>query len=89
MTEADSPIVESALPSVRSRVIAFVGVLAGGALGSLIGYAFIQLQCDGSCAVPSGLAMWVGAFVGSLGAAVVAVLTLRTVREWTTRTPRG
>ena len=75
---------ESALPSVAARVIAFGSILAGGALGAVIGRAFVDLQCAGSCQVPEGIGMVVGSLVGSLGVAIVAVLTLRALGEWTT-----
>lgn len=79
---ADGP--ESALPSVEARVAAFVAILVGGGLGGLIGHSFIDLQCEGACTVPTGLGMLVGTLVGSVGVAVVAVLTLRAFGEWRT-----
>jgi len=74
---------ESALPSVRARVIAFASILVGGALGGASGYWFMDSQCTGSCAVPSGLGITVGTVVLSLGTAVVAVISLRALAEWT------
>ncbi|MFN8053321.1 MAG: hypothetical protein U0Q22_17900 [Acidimicrobiales bacterium] len=76
---------ESALPSVRARVIAFVSILLGGALGGAIGYWFIDLQCSGSCTVGAGFAMVAGTLVLALGGAVVAVISLRALAEWTAR----
>lgn len=73
---------ESALPSVRARVVAFASILLTGALGGWIGYWFVDLQCTGSCAVPSGLGMLVGTVVLALGAAAVAVISLRVLGEW-------
>ena len=77
------PDVESALPPVGARVAAFVGILVAGAIGGAIGYWFSELQCTGSCTVPNGLMMLVGTFVLALGAAVVAVLSLRALADWT------
>lgn len=73
---------ESALPSVRARVIAFVSILVAGALGGATGVWFMGTQCEGDCAVGTGVAMWFGTVLLSLGAAVVAVISLRTVAEW-------
>ena len=86
-TAYDAPVSdpESALPSVRARVIAFASILAAGALGGWIGYWFVQLQCTGSCTTPAGLMMVAGTFVMALGAAVVAVISLRVLAEWTAK----
>lgn len=73
---------ESALPSVRARVIAFVSILAAGALGGATGVWFMGTQCDGECSVGTGLSMWFGTVLLALGTAVVAVISLRTVAEW-------
>ncbi|NLA34257.1 MAG: hypothetical protein GX868_01045 [Actinobacteria bacterium] len=82
---APSPAItepESALPSVRARIIAFVSILAAGALGGATGVWFMGTQCDDGCTVGTGLSMWFGTVLLSLGAAVVAVISLRTVAEW-------
>ena len=73
---------ETALPSVRARVIAFVAILVTGALGGAVGYWFVILQCTGSCSVPGGIAMAIGTLCGSLGAAVVTTFALRMLPEW-------
>ncbi len=73
---------DTALPSVTARVVAFAAILAGGAAGGLIGYSFLELQCDGDCTVAAGLALVGGALVTSVGVAVVAVLSLRALVEW-------
>ncbi len=72
----------SALPSPLARVIAFVGVLIAGAAGAAIGFALVDLQCDGECAVGTGIGLLTGAVIGALGMAVVSVLVLRAVGEW-------
>jgi hypothetical protein len=59
-----------------------VTILLGGVAGGLIGYALVNVQCSGSCAVPLGLGGFVGAVVAALGTAVVAVLVLRAMGEW-------
>lgn len=72
---------QSALPSVRARVIAFTSILVCGALGGAIGYWFGDLSEEST--VVSGFLMLAGTIVFALGAAVVSVLSLRAVAEWT------
>ncbi len=72
----------SALPPVAARVVAFVVILLGGLAGGLIGYALVDVQCEGSCAVPRGLGLLVGAVACAVGMAIVAVLALRAMGEW-------
>lgn len=72
----------SALPSPFARIIAFVGILLSGLAGGLIGYALVDIQCDGSCQLATGIGLLVGAVGAAVGMAVVAVLVLRAVGEW-------
>ena len=72
----------SAIPPVAARVIAFVAILLGGLAGGLIGYALVDLQCEGDCAVARGLGLLVGAVVCAGGMAIVGVLALRAMGEW-------
>jgi hypothetical protein len=76
--------VASALPSVAARVVAFAAILVGGACGGLIGYALVDLQCQGSCSTNRGFGAVSGAAIGAIGVAVVAVLALRAMGEWKT-----
>ena len=76
----DRPL--SALPSVQARVLAFAAIVIAGVVGGLIGYGFVDLQCDGNCATPNGLGALVGAVFCAGGVAIVAVLTLRAMGEW-------
>lgn len=76
--------VDSALPSVGARVLAFLAILVGGACGGLIGFAVTDLQCTGDCATSNGIGGLVGAVLGAAGVAVVAVLALRAMGEWKT-----
>jgi hypothetical protein len=82
MSDAPVPGPESALPSVRARVAAFVAIFLGGAGGAVIGGSFTALQCDGSCSTWIGLGVWVGSLIGAVGVAVIAVLSLRALGEW-------
>lgn len=72
----------SALPSIRARVIAFVGICVAGLAGASIGYSMVGVQCSGSCAVPNGIGMLIGSLTGAAGMSVVAVLVLRALGEW-------
>lgn len=73
---------QSALPSVRARVIAFSAILVLGGLGGAIGYWFGDLSDEST--IVSGFLMLAGTLVFALGAAVVAVISLRTLAEWST-----
>jgi hypothetical protein len=80
----DGDYAPSALPSTAARVVAFVSILVGGLCGGLIGWALVDLQCEGDCGVAAGFAGLVGAVIGAAGVAVVAVLALRAMGEWRT-----
>lgn len=82
--DPDGEYAPNALPSTAARVLAFVSILVGGLCGGLIGWAFVDLQCEGDCGVAAGIAGVVGAVVGAGGVAVVAVLALRAMGEWRT-----
>lgn len=72
----------SAIPPVAARVIAFTAILLGGLAGGLIGYALVDLQCEGDCAVAKGLGLLTGAVICAAGMAIVGVLALRAMGEW-------
>lgn len=72
----------SALPPVTARIIAFVVILLGGLAGGLIGYALVDVQCEGDCGVPRGLGVLAGAVICAGGMAIVSVLALRAMGEW-------
>jgi hypothetical protein len=63
-------------------VIAFVTILLGGLAGALIGFALVDLQCDGDCSVSKGLGLLFGAGICAGGMAIVGVLALRAMGEW-------
>jgi prolyl-tRNA editing enzyme YbaK/EbsC (Cys-tRNA(Pro) deacylase) len=77
---SDRPL--SALPSVQARALAFAAILVAGAMGALIGYGFVNVQCRHNCATPSGVGAVVGGVFFGGGVAVVAVLTLRAMGNW-------
>ncbi len=62
--------------------MAFVSILVGGLAGGLIGYALVDVQCDGDCGLPLGLGVLVGSVLSAGGTAIVAVLVLRALGEW-------
>lgn len=72
----------SAIPPVTARVIAFVVILLGGLAGALIGFALVDLQCEGDCAVPRSIGLLAGAVLCAGGMAIVSVLALRAMGEW-------
>jgi len=72
----------SALPSTRARIIAYVAILLGGLAGGIIGYALVDVMCEGNCDVPLGLGIFFGSTLTAGGSAIVAVLVLRALGEW-------
>ena len=72
----------SATPSVRARVLAFAAIVAGGAAGGFIGWAFVDLQCEQDCTVLAGIVGLATAVGAAVGVGVVAVLALRAIGEW-------
>jgi len=81
---AVTPGPPSALPSVGSRILAFLAIVVAGATGAFIGYGVTDLQCTGDCTVPDGIGALVGAVIAAGGTAVVVILTLRAMGEWRT-----
>ena len=75
----------SALPSASARLVAFASILLSGLAGGTIGFALVDVQCTGECAVPSGLGMLIGSVSFAAGMSVVAVLGLRAMGEWRER----
>jgi hypothetical protein len=72
----------SAIPPVAARAIAFTAILLAGLAGGLIGFALVDLQCDGECSLAKGLGLLTGAVVSAFGMAIVSVLALRAMGEW-------
>lgn len=73
------------MPSRVARVVAFASVLVAGLAGGTIGFALVDVQCTGECAVPSGVGMLIGSVSFAAGMSVVAVLGLRAMGEWRER----
>ncbi len=85
-TPPDNPeYAPSSLPPRRARVLAFLSIVVGGVCGGLIGYGFADLTCTTNCAILAGAAGVLGAVVGAVGVGVVAILALRAMGEWNTR----
>jgi len=72
----------SGAPPLGARLLAFGAILVAGVCGGLIGYGFVDLQCTGSCGTQKGLGAFIGAVGAAIGVAVIAVLTLRAMGEW-------
>lgn len=85
----ESDYAPSAMPSTGARVAAFTAILVAGLCGGLIGYAFVDLQCEGECTAAAGAGGLVGAVVFAVGVGVVAVLALRAMAEWRVIEHRG
>jgi hypothetical protein len=79
---ADRADALSALPSPLARAVGFAAICLAGLAGGVIGSALVELQCDGDCALPRGIGIFVGAVVAAAGMSVVAVLVLRALGEW-------
>ena len=79
----------SALPSVFARAVAVAVIVAAGACGALIGWAFVGLQCHGSCTTPKSIGALTGGLAAAMGTSVVAVLGLRAMGEWQTMKSRS
>ncbi|HEX9683385.1 MAG TPA: hypothetical protein VGA13_09900 [Acidimicrobiales bacterium] len=77
----------TALPSPLARGLAFVAIIVAGLAGALIGWGFTDLQCD-DCSTTTMLGAVLGAALAAGGTAVVAVLVLRAMGEWTADDPR-
>lgn len=76
-------------PSLLARVLAFSAIIVAGVCGGLIGFAVMDLGCDGGCTTTAGL-VGLGAAVGAAaGTGIVAVLTLRAAAEWRAQQPRS
>lgn len=70
-------------------MLAFAAILVAGLCGGLIGYAVVDLQCEGDCTAQSGAGGLVGATVFAVGVGIVAVLALRAMGEWRVIQHRG
>ena len=66
-----------------ARVAAFVAVLISGTVGGLLGHAIGNAFCTADCATKSGLGLLFGAITVAAGMAIVAVIALRAMGEWT------
>ena len=75
-------------PSLLARVLAFSAIIVAGVCGGLIGFAVIDLGCDGGCTTTAGLVGLGSAIGAAAGTGIVAVLTLRAAAEWRTQQPQ-
>jgi hypothetical protein len=75
------------VPRRAAVILAYLGVLVAGGLGTLIGWGLVDTGCEGSCAGPLAIGAVVGGALAALGAAVVAVLVLRAMSEWRAHPP--
>ena len=78
----DPTVSLSALPSSGARILAYLSILLGGLAGATIGYALVDVLCEGNCGLPLGLGIFFGSIITAGGTAIVAVLVLRALGEW-------
>jgi hypothetical protein len=69
-------------PTPLAKFLAFVVIATAGACGALIGWAVVDLQCEGACAGPNGLGALIGAVIAAGGVGIIAVLALQALAEW-------
>ena len=89
MAAPPAPPIEQAVAPRAARILAFAAILVGGACGGLIGWALVRIQTTDRAhaahnTLGQGFGLLVGAVLGALGVAVVAVLVLRAMQEWRT-----
>lgn len=69
-------------PSSLARFLTVASVLVAGACGGLIGWAVVDLQCSGDCAVQTGVGGMIGAVLAAAGTALICVLAIQAMAEW-------
>lgn len=69
-------------PSLLARILTVLSVAVAGACGGLIGWAVVDLQCEGSCTPQSSLGALIGALLAAVGTAVICVLAIQAMAEW-------
>lgn len=67
----------SAAPSLWVKLVAVAAILGAGVCGALIGYALVDISCEGDCSSPLGLGILVGSVSCAAGVAVTVAITLR------------
>lgn len=72
----------SAAPPTGARVAAFLAIIVAGICGGLIGYAVTDIGCGGDCQATAGGIGLGSAVLAAAGVAVVSVLVLRAMGEW-------
>ena len=73
---------QSAAPPTGARVAAFLAIIVAGICGGLIGYAVTDIGCGGDCQTTAGGIGLGSAVLAAAGVAVVSVLVLRAMGEW-------
>jgi len=80
--EPQSFEVPSALPSVLARALAFSAVIVASICGGLMGFALGRLQWGEKQQLWVLIGSLLGSIAASVGVAIVAVLVLRAMAEW-------
>ena len=79
-SSAEVPSTTQSSPSLKARVLAFAGIITGGLLGSLTGYAVGDLLGGSTAWRSTGLVL--GAVLGAVGVGIIAILALQAMIEW-------
>ncbi len=79
----------SAAPGPWAKVISVAAILGAGACGGLIGYALVDISCEGDCSTQLGLGALTGSVICAVGVAIVVALTLRALVVRPTATGRA
>jgi|GEM_PF-368679 len=74
--------VPSALPSVLARALAFSAIITASVCGGLMGFALGRLQWGDEEKLWVAIVSFASSVSASLGVAIVAVLVLRAMAEW-------
>ena len=89
MLDQSGTVPPDSSPSLLARVLAFSAIIVAGVCGGLIGFAVMDLGCDGGCTTTAGLVGLAAAVGAAAGTGIVAVLTLRAAAEWRAQQPAG
>jgi hypothetical protein len=72
----------TALPSVRARIFAFLAIIVASFCGGLMGFSLTSLQFEPENELWLLFGGVIGSLVAAPGVAIVVVLVLRAMAEW-------
>ena len=77
---ANAPSTKRSSPSLKSRILAFIGIITSGTLGAVTGYTVGDLL--GNTTLWQAIGMVLGALSGAIGVGIITVLALQGMIEW-------